>query len=134
MYGALGTAMLVVYGVAIGRAGVILAPLHADAYTLFWFFGVMVVGLSIFAQFAQSYALRFVSVATMSVVGLYGSLLVGAVASLAILHETISAWGALAGGLLAVALGLAIAPRREAQRTAVYERTSAHVPSSLTAK
>ena len=110
LYGAIGTALLVLIGLLLGRIGAVAQPLVNDAQTLFWFFGIMVVGLSCFAQIAQAAALRIVSASTFSVVTSYGSLLVGIITAVLILRERIGPSGILAGVILALALGLAIAP------------------------
>ncbi len=116
VYGTFGTILLVAIGAFLGRLGAIAQPLVADPPTIFWFFGIMVVGLSLVAQIAQTFALRIVSASTFSIASSYGSLLVGVASSLTILHERIGPTGIVAGALLACALGLAVfAPSARSQ-------------------
>jgi len=108
VYGTFGTLLLIVVGACMGRLGAIIQPLSTDPLTLFWFFGIIVLGLSLVAQIAQTFALRVVSATTFSVVTSYASLLVGVASSIVIVHEQIGPTGVVAGALLACALGLAL--------------------------
>ena len=116
VYGTFGTLLLVVVGASMGRLGAITQPLVADPRTFFWFFGIMVLGLSLVAQIAQTFALRVVSASTFSVVTSYASLFVGVASSIVIIHEQVGPTGIAAGALLAGALGLALfAPSADTQ-------------------
>ena len=116
VYGTFGTLLLVVVGASMGRLGAITQPLVADPRTFFWFFGIMVLGLSLVAQIAQTFALRVVSASTFSVVTSYASLFVGVASSIVIVHEQVGPTGIAAGALLAGALGLALfAPSADTQ-------------------
>ena len=111
-YGTLGTLILVVFGIAIGRGSAIMQPLTPHLDTLLWFFGLMVLGLSIIAQVAQVFVLRRLGATAFSVVSSYASLLVGIAGAVLILHETLTPIVLIAGSSLAIALGLAVLPDR----------------------
>jgi drug/metabolite transporter (DMT)-like permease len=117
VYGSIGTAVLVAYGCAAGAGPLILWPLVPDPGVLWWFFGEIVLGLSIFSQMAWSWALPRLGPTLASIIGLYGSVLVGVAGALIILHETISPIGYVAAALLVVALGLAVVPTGTFART-----------------
>jgi drug/metabolite transporter (DMT)-like permease len=103
-YGAIGMALLVLFGLATGRLGPALAlTLTHDE---------IVVGLSLYGQFAQSFALRTLPAGTTSLISSYGTLIVGVIGALLLLGETIAPSGFFAGVLLVVALGLALVPVR----------------------
>jgi drug/metabolite transporter (DMT)-like permease len=110
-YGALGMLGNIAIGTAGGGAGTILRVV-GDPTTAAWFFGEIVIGLTIYAQVAQSYALRTIGAGTVSLLSSYGSLAIGIVGSLVILGERIAPSGIVAGALIAVALGLALVPAR----------------------
>lgn len=111
-YGVLGTTILVATGFIAGRGQAILWPLAPDPATIWWFFGEIVLGLSIVAQVAWSWALPRLGPTLTSLIGLYGSVLVGVAGALIVLHETIAPIGYVAAALLVVALGLAVIPAR----------------------
>ena len=118
LYGAIGMLGILVIGVLGGGAGGIVRALE-DPVTALMFFGEIVIGLSVYSQVAQSYALRALAAATASVVASYGSLVVGVVGALVFLHERISLPGIVAGAMIAIALALALVPtsaRRVARR------------------
>ncbi|MFN2461076.1 MAG: EamA family transporter [Candidatus Velthaea sp.] len=110
VYGTLGTALLVAIGALFGRLSAVRQPLDGSPDNVIWFFAVIVLGLSLGAQIAQVYALRSLAAGTFSVVVSYGSLLVGIAGAILIVGERLTPLGIVAGLLLAVALGLAVAP------------------------
>ena len=106
-------ALLALFGLATGRLGEAVAlTLVPNAATLWWFFGEIVIGLSIYGQLAQAYALQNLSAGTTSILSSYGTLIVGVIGAVLLLHETIAPIGYVAGLLLAVALALALVPVR----------------------
>ncbi len=112
-YGAIGMGALVLFGLATGRlGGAIALTLVPDATTLWLFFGEIVIGLSIYAQTAQTFALRYLGAGTSSIIGSYGTLVVGVIGAIALLHERIAPSGYVAGVMLAVALALVLVPVR----------------------
>jgi drug/metabolite transporter (DMT)-like permease len=112
-YGTIGMGLLVLFGLGTGRLGSAIAlTLVPDAATKWWFFGEIVFGLSIYAQTAQAYALRYLGAGTTSIIGSYGTLAVGIVGAIELLHESIAPSGYAAGVMLAVALALALVPVR----------------------
>jgi drug/metabolite transporter (DMT)-like permease len=112
-YGAIGMALLASFGLVTGRLGPSIAlTLVHDPSTLWWFFGEIVVGLSLYGQTAQAFALRHLPAGTTSLISSYGTLIVGVIGALLLLGETIAPSGALAGVMLAVALALALVPVR----------------------
>ncbi len=70
------------------------------------------IGLSIYGQLAQAFALRYLSAGTTSIISAYGTLVVGVIGAILLLHETIAASGFIAGVMLAGALALALVPVR----------------------
>ncbi len=108
VYGFVGALSLVIV-LAPRHAAAIVAPLTLDPRTIVVFFGIMVVGLSLIGQVTQPFALKRLPVAIVAAVTLYESLGVGIVASIVLVHETITPIGIVAGIFLAAALGLAIA-------------------------
>jgi drug/metabolite transporter (DMT)-like permease len=112
-YGAIGMGLLVLFGLATGRLGPSIAQtLVPNATILGWFFGEIVIGLSIYGQFAQAFALRYLSAGTTGLISSYGTLVVGVIGAVVLLHESIAASGYLAGVLLAIALALGLVPVR----------------------
>jgi drug/metabolite transporter (DMT)-like permease len=109
--GTLGTAILIALGAALHRldAGSI-AIRFADPRTIIWFDLELVLLLSVTAQLLQSLALRVLTVGLVSALTAYGTIFVGLLASLFILHEQFTVWSALAIALLAAALTLALVP------------------------
>jgi drug/metabolite transporter (DMT)-like permease len=104
---------LVLFGLATGRLGPSIAQtLVPNATILGWFFGEIVIGLSIYGQFAQAFALRYLSAGTTGLISSYGTLVVGVIGAVVLLHESIAASGYLAGVLLAIALALGLVPVR----------------------
>ena len=119
-YGTIGMFLLVCVGVVSGRlVPAVAQTLTPDPSTLWWFFGEIVIGLSLFGQFAQAFALRYLSAGTTSIVASYGTLVVGLGGAIWLLGEEISPSGYIAGAMLAVALGLALVPVRQAPRNAI---------------
>jgi drug/metabolite transporter (DMT)-like permease len=112
-YGAIGMAALAIAGFVGGGASTIVQTWR-DPATAWWFFGEIVLGLSIYGQVAQSYALRALGAGTTAVLAAYGSLIVGLIGALTILHERIAPAGYVATALVAVSLGLALVPVRGA--------------------
>jgi drug/metabolite transporter (DMT)-like permease len=113
-YGAIGMGLLVLFGLATGRLESSIAQtLVPNANTLWWFFGEIVIGLSIYGQLAQAFALSRLSAGTTSIISAYGTLAVGVVGAVILLHESIAPSGYIAGALLAVALALALVPVRK---------------------
>jgi drug/metabolite transporter (DMT)-like permease len=112
-YGTVGMALLALFGLLTGRLGpAVTLTLVPNPSTLWWFFGEIVIGLSIYGQTAQAFALRYLPAGTTSIVSSYGTLVVGVVGALVLLGETIAPSGGIAGILLAVALALALVPVR----------------------
>jgi drug/metabolite transporter (DMT)-like permease len=112
-YGTVGMGALVLFGLASGRLGPAVAQtLVPSATTLWWFFGEIVIGLSIYGQTAQAFALRYLAAGTASFISSYGTLVVGVIGAIVLLHEVIAPSGYIAGLLLAVALALALVPVR----------------------
>ncbi len=74
-YGTIGMALLVIVGLAAGRVAVsAVQPFLSGPSTLWWFFGEIVVGLSIYGQTAQAYALRTLGAGITSLLSSYGTL------------------------------------------------------------
>jgi drug/metabolite transporter (DMT)-like permease len=112
-YGTIGMGLLLLFGLFSGRlAASIVQPLVPDSAILWWFFGEIVIGLSIYGQLAQAFALSCLSAGTTSIISAYGTLAVGVIGAIVLLHETIAPAGYAAGLLLAVALALALVPVR----------------------
>jgi drug/metabolite transporter (DMT)-like permease len=111
---AIGMAALLAIGTLLGRLDSVTQPLTRNASTLGWFFGEIVIGLSIYSQFAQAYALRTLDAATFSLMISYATLVIGLIGSVWLLGERIAPSGYAAGVLLAIALGLSLSPRRRA--------------------
>ncbi|HEV8020884.1 MAG TPA: DMT family transporter [Candidatus Lustribacter sp.] len=110
-YGAIGMALLALFGLATGRFGAsIELTLAPNIATLWWFFGEIVIGLSIYGQWAQAFALQHLSAGTTSILSSYGTLVVGVIGAVLLLHERIAPIGYVAGLMLAVALALALVP------------------------
>ncbi|HEY5350647.1 MAG TPA: DMT family transporter, partial [Candidatus Lustribacter sp.] len=87
-YGTIGMAALLLFGLASGRLGPAIAlTLVPDATTRWLFFGEIVIALSIYAQTAQTFALRYLGAGTTSIIGSYGTLVVGVIGAIALLHE-----------------------------------------------
>ncbi len=112
-YGVIGMGLLVAFGLASGRLGPAIAQtLVPNVTTAWWFFGEIVIGLSIYGQFAQAFALRYLDAGKTSLISSYGTLIVGVIGAIVLLHETIAPSGYIAGVMLAVALALALVPVR----------------------
>jgi O-acetylserine/cysteine efflux transporter len=112
-YGTIGMGALVLFGLATGHLGPATAlTLVPNATTLWLFFGEIVIGLTIYAQTAQTFALRYLGAGTTSIIGSYGTLIVGVIGAITLLHEAIAPSGYIAGTMLAVALALALIPVR----------------------
>jgi len=118
-YGTIGMGLLVLFGLVTGRFGEAIAlTLVPDAATKWWFFGEIVFGLSIYAQTAQAFALRYLGAGTTSIIGSYGTLVVGIIGAIALLGERIAPSGYVAAAMLAVALALALVPVRNKRQVA----------------
>ena len=114
-YGAIGMALLVLFGLITGRlASAVALSLVPSSTTFWWFFGEIVVGLSIYGQIAQAFSLRHLDAGTVSFISSYGTLIIGGAGAIVLLHETIAPSGYVAGVLLAIALALALIPTRGA--------------------
>jgi drug/metabolite transporter (DMT)-like permease len=110
-YGTIGMGALVLFGLASGRLGSsIVQTLVPSSTILWWFFGEIVIGLSIYGQTAQAFALRYLPAGTTSLISSYGTLIVGVIGAILLLHEQIAPIGYAAGALLTVALALAFVP------------------------
>jgi drug/metabolite transporter (DMT)-like permease len=121
-YGTIGMGALVLFGLATGRLGPAIAQTLVPSSTIaWWFFGEIVIGLSIYGQFAQAFALSRLSAGTTSIISAYGTLAVGVVGAIVLLHESIAPSGYIAGVLLAVALALALVPVRDGAATGSAE-------------
>ena len=110
-YGAIGMLGILVIGVLGGGVAGVVRALQ-DPPTALMFFGEIVIGLSVYSQVAQSYALRALAAGTTSVLGSYGTLVVGLVGAVALLHERIAPTESSPALMLAVALALALVPVR----------------------
>jgi len=112
-YGTVGMGLLVLVGLVTGRlSGAIALTLVPNPTTQWWFFGQIVVALSLYGQTAQAFALRYLPAGTTSLISSYGTLIVGVIGAILLLGETISPSGYVAGVMLAVALGLSLVPVR----------------------
>ncbi|GAC1584166.1 MAG: hypothetical protein NVS3B28_04920 [Candidatus Velthaea sp.] len=114
MFGLIGTTLLLIAGIALGRGAAVFQPLNGAPDNLVWFFGVIIIGLTILTQILQTYALRTIPAGTFSVIASYGSLIFGLGGAYIVLGERLTPTGVLAGALLAVALGLAVMPAKRA--------------------
>jgi drug/metabolite transporter (DMT)-like permease len=113
VYGTIGMGLLVLFGLATGRLGPSIAQtLVPSSTTFWWFFGEIVIGLSIYGQIAQAFGLRYLDAGTVSFITSYGTLILGGIGAVVLLHETIAPSGYIASGLLAIALALALTPAR----------------------
>jgi drug/metabolite transporter (DMT)-like permease len=111
VYGTVGMGLLVLFGLATDRLEPSIAQtLVPSSTTFWWFFGEIVIGLSIYGQIAQAFGLRYLDAGTVSFVTSYGTLILGGIGAVVLLHETIAPTGYLASGLLAIALALALMP------------------------
>jgi drug/metabolite transporter (DMT)-like permease len=113
LYCSLGMALLLASGLALGRGAAIAQPLVANASVLIWFFGIMIAGLTLFAQTAQTFAMRTLGATTGSIVAAYGSLLFGLIGAYVVLGESLTPTGILAALILALALFLGVVPLPE---------------------
>ena len=112
-YGTVGMGLLALFGAFSGRLGPSIAlTLGPNPSTLWWFFGEIVIGLSIYGQTAQAFALRYLPAGTTSLISSYGTLAVGVAGAVLLLGETIAPSGYFAGALLAISLALALVPVR----------------------
>ncbi len=112
-YGTIGMGLLLLFGIVTGRLGPSIAQTLVPSSTIYaWFFGEIVIGLSIYGQIAQAYGLRHLGAGTVSFITSYGALILGGIGAVVLLHETIAPTGYLASGLLAIALALALTPTR----------------------
>jgi drug/metabolite transporter (DMT)-like permease len=113
-YGTVGMLVLVLAGLAGGVLGhATLQPFASGPSTLWWFFGEIVIGLSIYGQVAQAYALRTLGAGITSLISAYGTLIFGVIGAVTLLGERLSPMGYLAAAMLAVALALGLAPAGE---------------------
>jgi drug/metabolite transporter (DMT)-like permease len=110
-YGVIGMGLLVLFGLFTGRLIPSVAQtLVPSATTAWWFFGEIVIGLTIYGQFAQAFALRYLDAGKTSLISSYGTLIVGVIGAIVLLHESIAPAGFIAGIMLAVGLALALVP------------------------
>jgi drug/metabolite transporter (DMT)-like permease len=110
-YGSIGMTALVLVGLVSGRlASSTVLPFATGPATLWWFFGEIVIGLSIYGQTAQAYALRTLGAGIVSLLSSYGTLAFGLIGAVWLLDERLSAPGYVAAALLAAALALALVP------------------------
>jgi drug/metabolite transporter (DMT)-like permease len=113
VYGTVGMGLLLLFGLATGRLEPSIARSLVPSSTTFWWFFVEIdIGLSIYGQIAQAFCLRYLDAATVSFIASYGSLILGGIGAIVLLHETIAPSGYIASGLLAIALALALMPSR----------------------
>ncbi len=111
-YGSIGMAILVLVGILSGRlVSSAVLPFATGPATLWWFFGEIVIGLSIYGQTAQAFALRTLGAGITSLLSSYGTLIVGLIGAVWLLGERLSPVGFVACAMLATALGLALVPR-----------------------
>jgi drug/metabolite transporter (DMT)-like permease len=110
LYGSLGIGLLLAIGLGLGRGAAVLQPLVMNPSVIGWFFGVMIAGLTVYAQAAQTFALRTLGAAIASIVSSYGSLLFGLIGAYVVLGESLTPPGICAALILAFALFLAIVP------------------------
>lgn len=112
-YGTIGMGTLVLFGLATGRIEPAVAKTLVPSSTIaLWFFGEIVIALSIYGQAAQAFALRYLPAGTTSLISSYGTLVVGVIGAIVLLNERIAPSGYIAGALLAVSLALALIPVR----------------------
>ncbi|GAC1405123.1 MAG: hypothetical protein NVSMB64_09440 [Candidatus Velthaea sp.] len=114
VFGSSGSALLLGAGLVLGRGAAVIQPLNGAPDNLVWFFGVIILGLTILTQILQTYALQTLGAGTFSVIASYGSLIFGMAGAYIVLGERLTATGVLAGTLLAIALGLAVMPAKRA--------------------
>jgi len=119
LYCSLGMALLLASGLALGRGAAIAQPLVANATVIVWFFGIMIAGLTLFSQAAQTFALRTLGATTGSIISAYGSLLFGLIGAYLVLGESLTPAGILAALILVVALFLGVVPLPESKALAV---------------
>ena len=114
-YGTIGMSLLVLFGLATGRLEPSIAQTLVPSPTIWWwFFGEIVIGLSIYGQTAQAFALRYLPAGTTSLISSYGTLVVGVIGAIVLLGERIAPSGYIAGAMLAVSLAFALVPVRGA--------------------
>jgi drug/metabolite transporter (DMT)-like permease len=110
-YGAIAMIAVALAGLASGRiVDCALLPFASGSGTLWWFFGEIVIGLSIYGQTAQAYALRTLGAGITSLLSAYGTLIVGVAGAVVLLGERLSPLGYAAAGLLALALAVGLLP------------------------
>jgi drug/metabolite transporter (DMT)-like permease len=111
VFGTVGAVLLGVMGLLLGRLDAVLIPLaHTDPQTIIWFDLELVLLLSLGGQLLQGFALRTLNVSLVVALTSYGSIFIGLMGSLFILGERLNALIIVAGFILVVALGLALAP------------------------
>ncbi len=113
LFGSIGALLLGLIGVLLGRTDAMLIPLHHfDPTTVIWFDLELVLLLSLGAQPLQGFALRTIPVGLVTALTSYGSIFVGILGALLILHEQLTIWTFVAGSLLVVALALTVIPEK----------------------
>jgi len=113
-FGSVAMVLLVLFGLASGRlVSSTVLPFASGPSTLWWFFGEIVIGLSIYAQTAQTFALRTLGAGIVGLIGAYGTLAFGLFGAVWLLDERLSPAGYLAAAMLAAALALAMVPHRD---------------------
>jgi drug/metabolite transporter (DMT)-like permease len=111
IYGTVGSLLLVLTGLAVGRTDAIRIPLqHFDLTTVLWFDLELVVLLSLAAQVLMSLSLRTLSVSIAVAIVSYGSIAAGIVASVLLLGEHLTTGEVIAGIFLSVALAFSLVP------------------------
>jgi drug/metabolite transporter (DMT)-like permease len=117
VFGAVGSALLALLGVPLGRLDEILVPLrHFDLRTVVCFDVEMVLLLSLGGQLLQGIALRTLNVALVAALTSYGSIFAGLAASFLFLGERLTTGDLVAGAFLATAVALSLVPENLFQR------------------
>jgi drug/metabolite transporter (DMT)-like permease len=118
LYCSLGMSLLLAAGLALGRGAAIVQPLVPNATVIVWFFGIMIGGLTLFSQTAQTFALRTLGATVVSIVAAYGSLIFGLIGAYVVLGESLTPTGMFAALILASALFLGVVPLPEPKAVA----------------
>jgi drug/metabolite transporter (DMT)-like permease len=119
VFGTLGSALLALLGVPLGRLDAVLVPLrHFDLRTVLCFDVEMVLLLSLGGQLLQGLALRTLNVALVAALTSYGSIFAGLAASFLFLGERLTTGDLVAGAFLVTAVALSLVPENLLQRRA----------------
>jgi drug/metabolite transporter (DMT)-like permease len=113
-YGSIGMSILLAAGIIGGHAAAAVLPFASGPATIGWFFGEIIIGLTIYGQTAQTYALRTLGAGITGLLSSYGTLFFGLVGSVLLLGERLAPAGYIAAAMLAVALGISLIPQRRA--------------------